>query len=228
MAPRQNLPIVLDYGDGRPGRSVTRTLDRSGVSFYLDAEMPVPHARHRDELRGAHRRRRRPRSRRGREGRARGRRDRPRDGRDLHRRRAARCGRTRDPARAFRERVVEFATKHRDGEKILEAAGGGLTRRMRPDTTPVRPREAHWVPEPYVRSPSRRRRPSATPPTASTAGTARASRRRRLAASGRVPPGTTGRSRTGSSAASPRAGAGRRARRPPASRRGRCASPRGP
>ena len=34
----------------------------------------------------------------------------------------------------FRERVVEFATKHRDGEKILEAAGGGLTRRMRPDT----------------------------------------------------------------------------------------------
>jgi hypothetical protein len=53
----------------------------------------------------------------------------------------------------FRERVVEFATKHRDGEKILEAAGGGLTRRMRPDTTPVRPREAHWVPEPYVPKP---------------------------------------------------------------------------
>ena len=51
----------------------------------------------------------------------------------------------------FRERVVEFATKHRDGEKILEAAGGGLTRRMRPDTTPVRPREAHWVPEPQQR-----------------------------------------------------------------------------
>ena len=42
MAPRQNLPIVLDYGDGRPIRSVTRTLDRSQVSFYIDREMSVP------------------------------------------------------------------------------------------------------------------------------------------------------------------------------------------
>ena len=41
MAPRQNLPLVLDYGDGRPIRAVTRTLDRSGVSYYVDAEMPV-------------------------------------------------------------------------------------------------------------------------------------------------------------------------------------------
>ena len=42
MAPRQNLPIVLDYGDGRAVRSVTRTLDRSGLSFYIDTEMAVP------------------------------------------------------------------------------------------------------------------------------------------------------------------------------------------
>ena len=46
MAPRQNLPIVLDYGDGRALRAVTRTLDRSGLSFYIDSEMPVPSPGH--------------------------------------------------------------------------------------------------------------------------------------------------------------------------------------
>jgi len=153
MAPRHNLPIVLDYGDGRPVPSVTRTLDRSGVSFYIDQEMPVPPP--------------------GTElglvariggGAARGRAvvvkaEHMDDG--IGREMVVVCEVLELHGAAerviqrvtFRERVVEFATKHKDGEKILEAAGGGLTRRMRPDTRPVRPREAHWVPEPYVPKP---------------------------------------------------------------------------
>lgn len=148
MAPRQNLPIVVDYGDARPWRAVTRTLDRSGLSFYLDSEMPVPSPGHEivfeARIGGG-----------GARGRAQVLRvDHVDDGvgremvvicdvLELHgaaERVIARAG--------FRERVVEFATKHRDGEKILEAAGGGLTRRMRPDTSPIRPREAHWIHEP--------------------------------------------------------------------------------
>jgi len=153
MAPRQNLPIVLDYGDGRPIRSVTRTLDRSQVSFYIDREMSVPapgtEVSFEARIGG---------------GAARGRAQVVRaehmdDG--LGREMVVHCEVIELHGAAerviqrvtFRERVVEFATKHRDGEKILEAAGGGLTRRMRPDTTPVRRREAHWVPEPYVPKP---------------------------------------------------------------------------
>jgi hypothetical protein len=154
MAPRQNLPLVLDYGDGRPVRAVTRTLDRSGVSYYVDAEMPVPApgAEITFEARIGG-------------GAARGRAvvltvEHMDDGvgremvvvcdvLELHgaaERAIQRAG--------FRERVVEFAAKHPDGEKILEAAGGGMHRRMRPDTTPIRPREAHWVAEPYVPKPA--------------------------------------------------------------------------
>ena len=153
MAPRQNLPIVLDYGDGRAVRSVTRTLDRSGLSFYIDAEMAVPtpgtEVSFEARIGG---------------GAARGRAvvvkaEHMDDG--IGREMVVVCTVVELHGAAeraiqrvtFRERVVEFATKHRDGEKILEAAGGGLTRRMRPDTTPVRPREAHWVPEPYVPKP---------------------------------------------------------------------------
>lgn len=148
MAPRQNLPIVLDYGDGRALRAVTRTLDRSGLSFYIDSEMPVPSPGHEigfeARIGGG-----------GARGRARVLRvDHVDDG--VGRELVALCdvlelhgAAERVIARAgFRERVVEFATKHRDGDRILEAAGGGLTRRMRPDTTPLRPREAHWIPEP--------------------------------------------------------------------------------
>jgi hypothetical protein len=153
MAPRQNLPIVLDYGDGRPVRSVTRTLDRSSVSFYIDEEMAVPApgtvVSFEARIGG---------------GAARGRAvvvkaEHMDDG--MGREMVVVCDVVELHGAAerviqrvtFRERVVEFATKHRDGEKILEAAGGGLTRRMRPDTTPVRPREAHWVPDPYVPKP---------------------------------------------------------------------------
>ncbi len=148
MAPRQNLPIVLDYGDGRALRAVTRTLDRSGLSFYIDSEMPVPSPGHEigfeARIGGG-----------GARGRARVLRvDHVDDG--VGREMVALCdvlelhgAAERVIARAgFRERVVEFATKHRDGDRILEAAGGGLTRRMRPDTSPIRPREAHWVQEP--------------------------------------------------------------------------------
>jgi hypothetical protein len=154
MAPRQNLPLVLDYGDGRPIRAVTRTLDRSGVSYYVDAEMPVPPlgAEIAFEARIGG-------------GAARGRAvvlkvEHMDDGigremvvvcdvLELHgaaERAIQRAG--------FRERVVEFAAKHPDGEKILEAAGDGMHRRMRPNTRPIRPREAHWVPEPYVPKPA--------------------------------------------------------------------------
>ena len=150
MAPRQNLPIVLDFGDGRALRAVTRTLDRSGLSFYIDSEMPVPSPGHEitfeARIGGG-----------GARGRARVLSVEAVDdgvGREM----VALCdvlelhgAAERVIARAgFRERVVEFATKHRDGDRILEAAGGGLTRRMRPDTTPLRPREAHWVPEPQL------------------------------------------------------------------------------
>jgi hypothetical protein len=149
MAPRQNLPIILDYGDGRPLRAVTRTLDRSGLSFYIDTEMPVPGLGHEISFEA-----------RIGGGGARGRArvvhvDHVDDG--VGREMVALCevlelhgAAERVIARAgFRERVVEFAAKHRDGDKILEAAGGGLTRRLRPDTTPLRPREAHWIPEPH-------------------------------------------------------------------------------
>jgi hypothetical protein len=166
MAPRHNLPIVLDYGDGRPVRSVTRTLDRSRISYYVDAEMPVPT----------------PGTRVGFEARIGGGAARGRavvvhaehidDG--LGREMVVLCEVTEllDAAErvlqrvTFRDRVVDFATKHRDGEKILEAAGGGLTRRMRPDTTPVRPREAQWVPEPYAPRPE----PAAPPAPAAGEG----------------------------------------------------------
>src|SRR4029077_786482 len=130
-----------------------RTLDRAGVSFYIDAEMAVPEpgteVSFEARIGG---------------GAARGRAvvvraEHMDDG--IGREMVVVCTVVELHGAAeraiqrvtFRERVVEFATKHRDGEKILEAAGGGLTRRMRPDTTPVRPREAHWVPEPYVPKP---------------------------------------------------------------------------
>ncbi len=129
-------------------RAVTRTLDRSGLSFYIDSEMPVPSPGHEiafeARIGGG-----------GARGRARVLRvDHVDDG--VGREMVALCdvlelhgAAERVIARAgFRERVVEFATKHRDGDRILEAAGGGLTRRMRPDTSPIRPREAHWVQEP--------------------------------------------------------------------------------
>ena len=148
MAPRQTLPIVLDYGDGRALRAVTRTLDRSGLSFYIDSEMPVPSPGHEigfeARIGGG-----------GARGRARVLRvDHVDDG--VGRELVALCDvlelhgmAERVIARAgVRERVVEVATKHRDGDRILEAAGGGLTRRIRPDTTPLRPRAAHWIPEP--------------------------------------------------------------------------------
>lgn len=166
MAPRQNLPIVLDYGDGRPWRAVTRTLDAKSLSFYIDTEMPVPAPGHEIAFEA-----------RIGGGGARGklqvlRVDHVDDG--LGREMVAICevaellgAAERVIARAgFRERVVEFATKHRDGERILEAAGGGLTRRLRPDTSPIRPREAHWVPEPVARveTPEPTPSPASDPP----------------------------------------------------------------
>ena len=117
MAPRQNLPIVLDFGDGRALRAVTRTLDRSGLSFYIDARCPF-------RARGT-----RSPSRRASAaaalaaGRSVLRVDHVDDG--VGREMVAICdvlelhgAAERVIARAgFRERVVEFATKHRDGEK---------------------------------------------------------------------------------------------------------------
>src|SRR3954451_1577954 len=125
MAPRQNLPLVLDYGDGRPIRAVTRTLDRSGVSYYVDADMPVmaigAEITFEARIGG---------------GAARGRAvvlkvEHLDDG--VGREMVVVCDVLElhggaEPAiqrAGFRERVVEFAAKHPDVEKILEAAGGG-------------------------------------------------------------------------------------------------------
>ena len=106
----------------------------------------------------------------------------------------------------FRERVVEFATKHRDGDRILEAAGGGLTRRMRPDTSPIRPREAHWVQEPQrVDPPQPAPAPGPAPANEGASRTrARRSRSPRAAPVRRVRAAITGKSTTASSAAARR------------------------
>jgi hypothetical protein len=153
MAPRQNLPLVLDLGDGRPVKAMTRLLDSVSLTFYVDSEMPVPSPGQtvvfEARIGG---------------GGARGSArvvsvEHVDDG--LGREMIAICEVSELTGEAaqqiarvgFRERVVEFAARNPEGEKILEASGrveGG--RRSRPNTTPLRPREAHWVPPALPRS----------------------------------------------------------------------------
>ena len=209
MAPRQNLPIVLDYGDGARLRAVTRTLDRSGLSFYIDARCRcrarVTRSRFEARIGGG-----------GARGRARVLRvDHVDDG--VGREMVAICdvlelhgAAERVIARAgFRERVVEFATKHRDGEKILEAAGGGLTRRMRPDTIadPSARGALGARADAAAHRAGRQPAPKWTARRTTASRTrARRSRSPRAAPVRRVRPAITGKSTTASSAAARRHG----------------------
>lgn len=145
MSEPQQLPVILDFGGRRRLESLTRTLGPDRLSFYLadDAEVPAIGAEARFEARiaGA-----------SATGRARvegvshvddgNRREMVVEMSvlELHGPAAEAIARA-----TFRERVEQFATKHREGARILEAAGGATPRPRRPDTTPLRPREAHWV-----------------------------------------------------------------------------------
>ncbi len=153
MAPRQNLPLVLDFGDGRQVPAMTRSLDAAGLTFYIDGDAPVPapgqEIAFEARIGGA-----------GARGTARVVAvEHVNDG--VGREMVAICEVSElagEAAQAiarvgFRERVVEFAARNPDGEKILKASGrAGAGRPTRPDTTPLRPREAHWVPPALPRS----------------------------------------------------------------------------
>ncbi len=185
---------------GAPVRAVTRTLDRSGVSFYVDAEMPVPalgtEIAFEARIGG---------------GAARGRAvvlkvEHMDDGvgremvvvcdvLELHgaaERAIQRAG--------FRERVVEFAD---EASRRREDPRGGRRRAARGGCARIRRRSGRarrtGCRSRTCRSPRRspRHRPFRAASASRSAAAPRRSRSR--AASARVPPGTTGRSRTGSS-----------------------------